>query len=71
MTYMNTPPLQDHSLLIRDNLYRVDILAGRMVTQVPAFMNRDDMRSAGMLGLIDAANKFDTGKNVLFKTFAK
>jgi RNA polymerase sigma factor for flagellar operon FliA len=42
-----------------------------MVTHVPSFMNRDDMRSAGMLGLIDAANKFDPGKNILFKTFAE
>jgi len=71
MVYMNTPPLQDHSSLIRDNLYLVDILTGRMVTQVPAFMNRDDIRSAGMLGLIDAANKFDASKNILFKTFAE
>ena len=71
MAYMNTPPLQDHSSLIRDNLYLVDILVGRMVTQVPAFMNRDDMRSAGMLGLIDASNKFDASKNILFKTFAE
>ena len=71
MVYLNSAPLQDHSSLIRDNLYLVDILVGRMVTQVPAFMNRDDMRSAGMLGLIDAANKFDAGKNILFKTFAE
>jgi len=67
----NTPPLDDHSALIRDNLYLVDILVGRMVTQVPSFMNKDDMRSAGMLGLIDAANKFDPSKNILFKTFAE
>lgn len=71
MIYMDTPPLKDHSSLIRDNLYLVDILVGRMVTQVPSFMNRDDMRSAGMLGLIDAANKFDPAKNILFKTFAE
>jgi len=71
MVYLPTPPPQDHSALIRDHLYLVDILVGRMVTQVPSFMNRDDMRSAGMLGLIDAANKFDPGKNILFKTFAE
>lgn len=71
MIYSNTPPLIDHSTLIRDNLYLVDILVGRMVTQVPSFMSRDDMRSAGMLGLIDATNKFDPTKNILFKTFAE
>ncbi|KAF0188211.1 MAG: RNA polymerase sigma 28 subunit [Desulfobulbaceae bacterium] len=71
MVYLHTPPLDDHSSLIRDHLYLVDILVGRMVTHVPSFMNRDDMRSAGMLGLIDASNKFDPGKNILFKTFAE
>jgi RNA polymerase sigma factor for flagellar operon FliA len=34
-------------------------------------MNKDDMKSAGMLGLLDAANKFDASKNILFKTFAE
>lgn len=70
MTYITTT-MKDHSMLIRDHLYLVDILVGRMAIQVPSFMNRDDMRSAGMLGLIDAANKFDPGKNILFKTFAE
>ena len=71
MIYDQPPPAEDKSQLIRDNLYLVDILVGRMVTHVPSFMNRDDMRSAGMLGLIDAANKFDASKNILFKTFAE
>lgn len=62
---------EDRSRLIKDNLYLVDILVNRMVTQVPSFMGHDDMKSAGMLGLIDAANKFDPGKNILFKTFAE
>lgn len=61
----------DKSQLIKEHLYLVDILVGRMVTQVPSFMNRDDMQSAGMLGLLDAANKFDPSKNILFKTFAE
>ncbi len=71
---MPYPPLSygtDTSQLIRDHLSLVDILVGRMVTQVPSFMNRDDMKSAGMLGLFDAANKYDPSKNILFKTFAE
>lgn len=71
MIYNQAPHTDDKSKLITDNLYLVDILVGRMITQVPSFMNRDDMRSAGMLGLIDAANKFDDSKNILFKTFAE
>lgn len=71
---MNYTPQQipeDRSALIKEHLTLVDIISGRMVTQVPSFMNRDDMRSAGMMGLIDAANRFQPEKNILFKTFAE
>ncbi len=71
MMYQKHQLSEDKSKLIRDHLELVDIIVGRMTTQVPAFMNRDDMRSAGMMGLIDAANKFDASKNILFKTFAE
>ena len=71
MLYNQPPYPVDKSKLIRDNLYLVDILVGRMVTQVPSYMNRDDMKSAGMMGLLDAANKFDPGKKIQFKTFAE
>jgi RNA polymerase sigma factor FliA len=71
MLYNQIPHLDDKSQIIRDHLYLVDILVGRMVTQVPSFMNKDDMKSAGMLGLLDAANKYDSSKNILFKTFAE
>ncbi len=71
MLYNQNPHPDDRSQIIRDHLYLVDILVGRMVTQVPSFMNKDDMKSAGMLGLLDAANKYDPSKNILFKTFAE
>lgn len=71
MLYSHTPHTDDRSQRIRDHLYLVDIISRRMVTQVPSFMNKDDVKSAGMLGLLDAANKFDPAKNILFKTFAE
>ena len=71
MLYDQSPPPTDTGQLIKDHLYLVDILVGRMVCQVPAFMNSDDMKSAGMVGLLDAANKYDASKNILFKTFAE
>jgi len=71
MLYDQTPHSTDRSKLIRDNMQLVDIIVGRMVTQVPSFMNKDDMKSAGMVGLLDASNKYDPAKNILFKTFAE
>jgi len=71
MPYTHNPHPDDKSQLIRDHLYLVDIIARRMVTQVPSYMQKDDIKSAGMIGLLDAANKFDPAKNILFKTFAE
>lgn len=71
MTYTPHQLPEDRTALITDHLALVDIIAGRMVTQVPSFMNRDDIKSAGMMGLLDAANKFKPEKKILFKTFAE
>lgn len=71
MLYDQRPQPNDISQIIKDHLYLVDILVGRMVTQVPNFMTSDDMKSAGMLGLFDAAKRYDSSKNIKFKTFAE
>ena len=65
-------PAQDlRSRLIEDHLPLVNFLVERMVTQVPASVGREDLFSAAMMGLIDAANRFDAGRGILFKTFAE
>ena len=69
--YPPVPPLDDRSQLIRDNMPLVELVVQRMVPQVPSFMTREDMISAAMVGLIDAANKFDLTKGVKFRTFAE
>ena len=64
-------PLDDRSQLIRENMPLVELVVQRMTPQVPCFMTKEDMISAAMVGLIDAANKFDPTKGVKFKTFAE
>ena len=49
----------------------VELVVQRMAPQVPGFMTKEDMVSAAMVGLVDAANKFDPTKGVKFKTFAE
>lgn len=73
MAYTPPPvlPLDDRSQLIRKHMRLVELIVERMVPQVPSFMSRDDMTSAAMVGLIDAANKFDETKGVKFRTFAE
>jgi len=65
------PPLDDRSQLIRENMPLVELVVQRMTPQVPSFMTKEDMISAAMVGLVDAANKFDPTKGVKFKTFAE
>ncbi len=71
MVYSSVPPLDDRSQLIREHMPLVDIIVQRMIPQVPSFMSRDDMTSAAMEGLIDAANKYDPTKGAKFRTFAE
>jgi RNA polymerase sigma factor FliA len=67
----SVPLLDDRSQLIRDNMPLVELVVQRMTPQVPTFMTREDMISAAMVGLVDAANKFDPTKGIQFKTFAE
>ena len=70
--YPRPPQLPvDREALIRDHLPIVDFIVDRMVCQVPSYMTRDDMSSAAMVGLMDAAGRFDPAKGVQFKTFAE
>ncbi len=64
-------PVDSREQLIKSHLPLVRFLVNRMVTQVPAYLTRDDITSSAMFGLVDAANRFDAGRGVLFKTFAE
>jgi len=64
-------PVLNRDQLIKAHLTLVDFLTERMISQVPQYMTRDDIASAATLGLIDAAQRFDTAKGVQFKTYAE
>ncbi len=65
------PGAAERERMVEANMPLVNFLVERMKTQVPAFVSRDDLRSAAMVGLIDAASRFDPKRGVLFKTFAE
>lgn len=48
----------------------VDFQVQRLIIDLPASVDRDDLRSEARIGLIDAINRFDPGKNVKFETYA-
>jgi len=61
----------DRDKLILDNLAVVDRVVSRVASRLPASIDRDDLHSAGMLGLITAAERFDHSRAVRFKTYAE
>jgi len=46
-------------------------IAERMSMRLPANVDADDLINAGIIGLIDAIEKFDPSKEIKFKTYAE
>lgn len=49
----------------------VKTIAGRLATKLPQHISQDDLLSAGIMGLLDAIEKFDENKGVEFKSYAE
>lgn len=49
----------------------IKYIAARLASRLPPQVSIDDLISCGIIGLIDAINKFDLSKNVQFKTYAE
>lgn len=57
-------------LIINQYAYLVKITAGRVVTSLPPNLERDDLISAGIMGLIKAVDQYDVNRQVKFETYA-
>lgn len=62
--------MKSRDSLISHYAYLVKITAGRVVTNLPPNVERDDLISAGIIGLIKAIDQFDTKREVKFETYA-
>lgn len=60
----------DAELLLLHYRGLVEQIAGRLSVGLPAFVERADLVSSGMLGLVDAIGKYDPRRNVRFETYA-
>ena len=49
----------------------IKYIATRLASRLPPHVALDDLISCGIIGLIDAIDKFDLSKNVQFKTYAE
>jgi RNA polymerase sigma factor for flagellar operon FliA len=57
--------------IVVENLSLVRAIAARLRASLPVHVELDDLMHAGVLGLIDAATRYDEGKDVSFQTYAK
>jgi len=54
----------EHASLIR-------YIVNRMAVRLPSHIDLEDLHNTGVIGLIDAIEKYDPGKNCKFKTYAE
>lgn len=57
--------------LILESLSLVRHVAHRVATRLPASVEMNDLVNAGVLGLLDAVEKFEPGRGVKFNTYAE
>jgi RNA polymerase sigma factor for flagellar operon FliA len=68
--YKRCPCLQDRETLIVAHIPLVRYVASRMMPTLHSSVERQDLVSYGMFGLMDAIEKFDIHNGVKFATFA-
>ena len=61
----------ERSALIAEYAPLVKYLANRMAIRLPPSVSVDDLISSGIIGLLDAIEKFDPSREVQFKTYAE
>jgi RNA polymerase sigma factor for flagellar operon FliA len=49
----------------------IKYIASRLSLRLPSHISMEDLISSGIIGLIDAVQKFDPSKNISFKTYAE
>ena len=68
--HKNYSDLKSRNEIITHFAYLVKITAGRVVNNIPVSMEREDLVSAGIVGLIKAVDQFDLARQVKFETYA-
>lgn len=71
--YEAIPPTDsaERDRLLLEQLPEVRYIAKRVHDRLPKHIALEDLVHAGVLGLIDALHKYDPGRNVQFKSYAK
>jgi RNA polymerase sigma factor for flagellar operon FliA len=66
-----TPAILDRNKVVEQYAHLIKKVAYKMIARLPANVEMDDLMSAGVIGLIDAAEKYDPEKSCNFKSYAE
>jgi RNA polymerase sigma factor for flagellar operon FliA len=70
-SFASTLDAAEREKMLLENIPEVRYIARRLHDRLPAHVPFDDLVHAGIIGLIDAVNKFDPRKNVPLKSYAR
>ncbi|MDH4187472.1 MAG: FliA/WhiG family RNA polymerase sigma factor [Nitrospira sp.] len=66
------PALEAHrEQIIKEFSHVVKVMAHRLAFRLPAYMDAEDLISVGVIGLMDAMDKYDPTREAKFKTYAE
>lgn len=69
-TYQNLRLKTERDAIILEHLPFVRQVLGRMMVRLPDSTDRENLESAGICGLVEAAGQYDANRGVSFTTFA-
>lgn len=61
----------DRDTMIIENLPLIKFVVNRIAARLPSHVDREDLVQAGIMGLIDAVEKFEPSRGIKFKTYAE
>ena len=65
------PTAEERERLLMEHLISVRFIARKLHQTLPRHVELDDLISAGMVGLMEACNRFDPRRHVQFKSYAQ
>lgn len=68
--YRADPSIEQRNRLVLQYSPLVKYVAGRLRTRLPESVDYNDLVSDGIIGLMDAIDRFDPGRGLTFQTFA-
>ncbi|MEW6736068.1 MAG: FliA/WhiG family RNA polymerase sigma factor [Acidobacteriota bacterium] len=70
-TFYTSTANAERDTLIEAHLPQIKYIAERIAARIPFAIDLGDLVGAGILGLLDAVDRFDPTRGVLFKTYAE